>query len=254
VAGITEEERQAVALRRDGFTVLPDLVSADRVAEIMALLDRDYPAYVGRDTQPPDTFKVGHRRYNAPLTFGGPFALRDVLLAPALVALANATLGPHWVFEAYGAIYSLSGARPQPAHRDGATLFPETGIDRVLPAAALTFVLPLVECDSGAGRTALYPGTQRFDEPGPDDEPVVPRPPLGSALIWDFRIRHYGEANDSSLARPMIYATLCRPFWIDHRNFVPGRTAKLLARCEALASLPEDERCRFVRAELAPEG
>jgi ectoine hydroxylase-related dioxygenase (phytanoyl-CoA dioxygenase family) len=99
-----------------------------------------------------------------------------------------------------------------------------------------------------SGRTAFWPGSHlhrddvdltRFEAPVLD---------VGSCAIWDFRLRHRGMANKGDKARPLLYLTVCRPFWIDHQNFVPGINAKLLASRAAVDRLQEVDRKRFMRA------
>lgn len=246
-AGAREE--LLAGFRRDGYLVIGGVLPQERIAGLLGHLHREYPGHVGAD-KPDDFFKVGKRRIVAPVRYAAPFDCADIVTHPLLSDLLAAILGDDYVLEAFGVISSLPGAEEQHVHRDGGILFPDTGIDRLLPPSALTAVIPLLAMNEVTGKTAFWPGSHRSGEAERQGEGVAPEIPAGSLAIWDFRIFHGGLANLGKQARPLLYLTACRPFWIDHRNFVPGRNAKLLASQAALDALDETARARFARAEI----
>jgi ectoine hydroxylase-related dioxygenase (phytanoyl-CoA dioxygenase family) len=69
------------------------------------------------------------------------------------------------------------------------------------------------------GTTALWPGSHRGTKEEPNGASVEPRVPEGSCLLWDYRLWHGGTANRSSAPRPLLYATYCRSWFVDHHNF-----------------------------------
>lgn len=99
--------------------------------------------------------------------------------------------------------------------------------------------------------TVLWPGSHRQGKRDENSPGVAAEAPAGSLVFWDFRTFHYGMANKGDAARPFLYFTACRPFWIDYLNFVPGRNSKLLAQRASLDALDETVRARFVRAEVS---
>jgi len=239
------------AFRRNGVIIIEGIFSRERIRELLDHLRRDYPSYIGAG-KPNDSFIVGGGRFTAPLCFTPPFDCADIIAHPVLSALLSSILTDTFVFEAVGIISSLPGAVDQHMHRDGGMLFAETGVDRIIPPSAVTVVVPLVDMDEVNGTTAFWPGSHRSNEPDDNAPFVAPSITTGSLALWDFRLFHRGLANCGRSARPLLYVTACRPFWIDHDNFKPGKNAKLLACQPALDRLDEQTRARFVRAELLP--
>lgn len=238
------------SFRRDGFLVVPDLFARGRTDELLAQLKVHYPDYLGGEL-PADHFHVGERRFNAPLRFAPPIDCADLATQPLLDVLLGSILGQDYVFEALGLISSLPGAPDQHVHRDGGELFADAGLDGMLPASAVTVVIPLVDMDQTSGRTMFWPGSQRAAKFDKEQSGVAPEVSAGSLILWDYRIYHGGLANHGDAARPLIYLTACRPFWIDHRNYIPGKNAKLLASRASLDALDDPARARFIRADAS---
>lgn len=243
--------KQAVmALRTDGVSVIEGIAPRKIIEKLYHEIKGMYPEYFELSDTYKDQFEIGDRRFTYPIIYYLSNNLDDIVISPHMIPLLDEILGPSWVVEVVGVVISFPGAKTQTVHRDGGLLFPETGVDRVLPTCSLTFACPLVPIDEVNGRTAFYLGTHRMPV---DDDKHVPEAVdvgLGSCLLWDFRVAHFGEANRGSTPRPMLYVTYCRPFWIDDQNFVPGVNAKLLASRIALDSMKEGIRRRFVRAQI----
>lgn len=237
-------------LNREGFLVVRDAIDRERASQLLGHVHRLHPEYVGSELPDADHFHVGDRRFTAPLCYASPFDCADFVMHPLVDALLGASLGTDYVFEAFGVISSLPGAKDQAVHRDGGPLFAGSGIDGLLPASAIAVSLPLVDMDETSGMTVFWPGSHRKEARDEAAPGIAAEAPAGSLVFWDFRTFHNGMANRSGAARPFLYLTACRPFWIDHRNFVPGMNAKLTASRAALDALDDSARARFVRAEL----
>ena len=52
-------------------------------------------------------------------------------------------------------------------------------------------------------------------------------PDAGSAILFDYRLKHRGLGNRSTEDRPLLYLTYARPFWLDVYNFDRKRYASL---------------------------
>ena len=55
----------------------------------------------------------------------------------------------------------------------------------------------------------------------------IPHLPAGGALLFDYRLKHRGLGNHSTVERPLLYLTYSRPFWLDVYNFDKKRYEKL---------------------------
>jgi ectoine hydroxylase-related dioxygenase (phytanoyl-CoA dioxygenase family) len=153
-------------------------------------------------------------------------------------------LGEGFVYEAFGMLWVYPHAPAQNRHRDGGVLFPESGIDKILPPSAMTVAIPLVDVTEEWAPTGATPGSHRL-EPGAsagEMEPIALD--RGSAAIWDFRVLHAGLANRTDRPRPALYFTVCRPFWADHLNFRKNARARLIGDPAVIDGLGP----RFVRA------
>lgn len=137
---------------------------------------------------------------------------------------------------------SLPGSHNQPLHQDGPHLTPshkplDKGDDDLVPpkaqhltAHALNIFIPLVDLTAANGATEFYPTTHilrqysRTDGPA---QPVVPLAKAGDAVIFDYRVKHRGLANNSQSPRPVIYVTFAKPWFRDDANFSARRYRKL---------------------------
>lgn len=239
-------------LRENGFLVFRGLWPAEAIAALRDALERNLPHYAAGDRAAiADAFDVGDGRFVSPIAFAPPFDLEGIMFNPALCDLFALALGPDWVVEALGVIIAAAGARKQDLHHDGELLFPETGVDKLLPPWALTVAIPLVPVDGQNGATAFLTGSHRNGMPKDQQADTELHLQPGDCAIWDFRTIHHGQANNSPAARPILYLTVCRPYWTDRNNFTPGRNTKLVASREAVARLPDGSRKRLVRAQVS---
>ncbi|MEE4316379.1 MAG: phytanoyl-CoA dioxygenase family protein [Erythrobacter sp.] len=236
----------AAALFKDGVCILPDAVDVGLLAQCRKTLERDHPHLFVPEFDAGRHY-VSRGRFYTTIAIHGPFAAPEILLPEAVEVLLAEALGPDFVFDAWGIINAMPGAAEQHWHRDGGILFPGHPLEVMLPASAVTLAIPLVEMNQETGTTGFALGSHRTvtHVDAPDFEPIVP---VGSAIVWDYRVFHKGMTNKSNRARPLIYASLCRPWWSDVGNFDQGRAEKLLISGAEGDRLHEGLRTRLVRA------
>lgn len=245
IARTADAGSAADALRSDGAVVIEHLWDAAAMEWIAALVARRHPEFADKASIA-DMVDNGEGRFIAPVTLCRELCDLGLFDHPVLDAVLQAALGSDFIFEAFGMLMADAGCPAQEPHRDGGLLFPESGLDRVLPPASLTVGIPLVAVVADNGPTAIRPGSHRFAEAAEQAEPVIPSLALGSAVLWDYRVLHHGCANRTKSARPMLYFTASRPFWFDHKNFARGNR-RLVAEQDVIAALGP----RYARAVVA---
>jgi ectoine hydroxylase-related dioxygenase (phytanoyl-CoA dioxygenase family) len=244
-------------LRIDGALIIDDIVDTALIAEARRVFGEAYPRYMdgcGHD----DALCVGDLRLIITINLEPPFDDPQLFANPYLLPVLGATLDDGFVIGAIGIVCSLPSAPAQHRHADGGDLFPRSGIDRLLPASAITVGIPLLEMNEVHGTTALWLGSHRDASRIPNSDPSIPneegiKPVVreGSCMLWDFRLRHGGTPNRSALPRPLLYLTYCRPWFLDHLNYGKNnpRQKPLLAKKDFWAGLSKQHQCLLTRAQ-----
>jgi len=240
-------EAAADCLVRQGYLILDNVLPARVVEALDAAFLETYDRLI-KDEDSDEVRRVGFQRYMMALGFSGPFADPLVFANPHILSVVRRVMEPTAVMEAYGVIVSLPGAPAQPLHFDGPHLF-STELATILPAYAVTCGLPLIEMNEENGTTCIRPGSHRWRSEEEGGPALAPRIPVGSCMMWDFRLRHFGTANRSTVPRPLLYCTYARPWFKDPVNF---RDKKRLRRLDFTAafleSLPADLRVLLAHA------
>jgi hypothetical protein len=236
-------------LVKDGYAILDHVFPEEQIRALNREFHEHYAKYQ-EDREFDETSKVGNRRFLVPIDLAGGFGDPFLYANPLIVALVRETLDPDAILEAYGAVVSLPGSAEQHTHRDGPLLF-SNDISPLLPAHALTFGIPLLEMNELHGTTALFPGSHRWKERDDKASPQAPIVPVGSCIIWDFRIYHRGLPNNSDQARPLLYATYARRWYQDPGNFEKAAQRRLSFEPAFLERLSDDSRRLFSHVDPA---
>jgi ectoine hydroxylase-related dioxygenase (phytanoyl-CoA dioxygenase family) len=252
-------EKAARCLRAEGALILEDIINPELIQEARNAFVQKYDRYLDGGKHH-DALQVGDRRLMITVDLEPPFDQRGLIANSWLLSVLKATFEDDVVLGACGVVCSLPQAPRQHVHIDGSDLFPQAAINRVLPIVAVTVAIPLLEMNEIHGTTALWRRThrdgalarriddQRVSEEHPSreigDEPIVRE---GSCAIWDYRLLHSGTPNRSNLARPLLYMTYCRAWFLDHKNY--QQQAPVRAPKGFLASLPNDLRRLLSRAQ-----
>jgi ectoine hydroxylase-related dioxygenase (phytanoyl-CoA dioxygenase family) len=212
-------------LVREGYVILDHVIDKDKVVALSREFDDRYARYLA-DRDLDDTLEVGGRRHMIPVDLAGGFADPLVYANPIVVAIARQALDEDAILESFGAIVSLAGSEQQHIHRDGRMLF-DSAISPMLPAHALSCILPLVDMNDLYGTTAIWPNSHRWKTRDESVAPEAPQVPIGSCILWDFRLLHGGTPNASDRHRPIVYATYARRWYQDPGNFVKAKQVRL---------------------------
>jgi ectoine hydroxylase-related dioxygenase (phytanoyl-CoA dioxygenase family) len=241
----------ALQMHKAGYALLPGALSAQLVADMNAELSRRYPG-LATGTGLGAARETGKQRYMVTLELSGPFAQPEAYANPTILEVLRLVLEGDPVLENFGMVVSLPGAPAQHRHRDGGVLF-DSPMAGLLPAHAVTIAIPLIDMNAERGTTEVLPGSHRAQVWDRNAATVAADVAAGSCLMWDYRTIHGGTANQSKLARPLLYATYGRAWWRDLANFQPEWTAQgpvmrqppLLPGEGFLAKLPAEHRPLF---------
>jgi Phytanoyl-CoA dioxygenase (PhyH) len=226
---------------KHGYAILDNVMPEEKIRALNLEFLQSY-AHLLHNKETDDSKAVGPSRYMMPLRFTGGFGDPQIFANPYVLAVVREVLEEAAILEAYGAIVSLAGATAQPPHTDGPHLF-GARIAAMLPAHALTMALPLVEMNEHRGTTSFWPGSHRWLVRNEQAEQIQPTIPVGSCMLWDFRLFHRGTENVSTGTRPMAYCTYSKSWYRDPVNFYNKRTMKRLMFDKGfLETLPEDAR------------
>ena len=246
-------DKALLCMRTEGVLVLDDIVNRALILEAREIFMQRYDRYLDGQKHD-DALQVGDRRLMITVDLEPPFDRRELLANSWLLSVLSAAFEGDFVLDAYGVVCSLPAAPRQHIHIDGGDLFPQAGLNRVLPMVAVTVAIPLLEMNEIHGTTALWPGSHRdatrasaAEKAEGGDEPLVRE---GSCVLWDYRLLHGGTPNRSTVPRPLLYMTYCRSWFTDHKNY--RQQASLRAPKGYLAKLPEDLRRLLARVQECP--
>ena len=190
-------------VRRDGYIILPDLLSADQLAAIKAavapMLDRH-----GRNP-----FE-GHATQRIYSVLNKTRACDLIADHPRVLALLDRALLPNYLLSMLQVINILPGERAQMLHTDDA-FYPLPRPRKALGAATI-WAIDDFTADNGA--TDIIPGSHLWGDQAPDSadrQPVVMS--AGSCVFFLGTLWHGGGANRSDRPRLAVTAQYCEP-WV----------------------------------------
>ena len=244
-------ERASRCFRADGALVIEDVVDGAIIAAAQKAFDQTYSHYLN-SSEHEDALNVGDRRMLITIRLEPPFDTPRLFANPYVLPILSAALDEGFVIGAFGVVCALPSAPAQHVHHDGGDLFQRPDLDRLLPTAAITVGIPLLEMNGVNGTTTLWLGSHHDRSGALDGTSIEPEIREGSCVLWDFRLKHSGTANLGTSPRPLLYLTYCRPWFLDHINFsktnANERQKPLLASRGFLLKLSEQQQCLLVRA------
>jgi ectoine hydroxylase-related dioxygenase (phytanoyl-CoA dioxygenase family) len=196
-------EADLAAMQRDGYVILPDLLSAGQLDEIRQAVDplldpHGRNAFEGRSTQ--RVYSVLNKT-----------RVCDVIADhPRVLALLDRLLLPNYLLSMLQVIKILPGEQAQMLHTDDA-FYPLPRPRKALGAATI-WAIDDFTADNGA--TDVIPRSHLWGDEAPnpaDREPVVM--PAGSCVFFPGTLWHGGGANRSDRPRLAVTAQYCEP-WV----------------------------------------
>jgi ectoine hydroxylase-related dioxygenase (phytanoyl-CoA dioxygenase family) len=240
-------EHAAKSIRLAGALILDDIIDDTLVRRARRAFLKTYASYLNGGPHE-DALQVGDSRLMITVDMEPPFDEPQFFANGWLLQVLRPALGQDLILGAFGVVCSMPSAPKQHCHRDGKVLFGPIGIDRLLPAYAVTVGIPLLEMNELYGTTALWPGSHLDYREGSSKGGVEPVVSTGSCVFWDYRLLHGGTANRSTVPRPLLYLMYCRPWFLDHVNY--RRQPPLRASKRWLSTLSDENRRLLARATV----
>jgi ectoine hydroxylase-related dioxygenase (phytanoyl-CoA dioxygenase family) len=192
--------------RRDGYVILPSLLSASEVRELaLALAPYEEPRPMGRSNFEGELSK----RVYSLAGKGGVFM--RLAEHPRIVEILDQVLLPNWLLSNLQSIRLFPGETCQPWHADDAFYL----VPRPHPSLAVSVIWALEDFTDENGATELIAGSHAWRDERPDQRPHEVRKarmPAGSALVFDGSLWHRGGANTTEGTRLCISPQYCQPW------------------------------------------
>jgi ectoine hydroxylase-related dioxygenase (phytanoyl-CoA dioxygenase family) len=174
-------------LRINGFTVFENAISPEFVADL-----RDHPEL--------------------------PFSFPMLYEHPAVLAVAEAVMGPQLVLSYLSFDAGLPGAREDVVHSDSRLLFPEAYLPT--PAFGLVVGVPLADVTEESGATEIWPGgthhmpcLMEVQQHAPAMTSLRVTMKAGGVMLRDLRTWHRAMPNRTSEPCPKFTLVYTRPWY-----------------------------------------
>lgn len=218
---MTELDASALdAFERDGWVVLPDVLSAPEVDEARAALLGAAEASEARGVPTTmDYLDPGGRNIRVyDLLEYHPIFI-DLVAHPAVIPYVAQFLDQDLAVSNFSANIALPGSQSMNAHNDQSTVMPEPWTVRY----TMNAIWCLDDTDEANGATRYLPGSHRFSTFAevPDDPKAGMRSfeaPAGSVILMDGRLWHTSGSNTTAdRERALLFAFYARSF-LRHQN------------------------------------
>lgn len=217
-----DADSHVAAMQDRGFTVIPDFIDAETLAEVRAGLAPFLGTHLGRNAfEGFDTERV----YT--------LVARGVVFErltddPRLMAILDQVLLPGFLLTASQAIAIRPGEAAQGLHTDDGFY----RLPRPRPAVSYSLIAAIDDFTYENGATELIPESHRWGDPGDPGRPsthadmapmLVPMEiPAGAAMVFPGTLVHRGGANRTERPRLAITNQYCQPWARTQENFYLG--------------------------------
>jgi ectoine hydroxylase-related dioxygenase (phytanoyl-CoA dioxygenase family) len=212
----------------DGYTIIPDFLSADDLAEVRRVLGLYLGTHLGRND-----FE-GERTERIYTLVARARVFWRITLDPRVLALCDRFLQPGFLLTASQAIHMHPGETPQPFHTDDSFYT----IPRPRPMISLSTIVAVDAFTTENGGTEVIPGSHRWDDRrlsgtyGTAENALTTaafereaRPvemPAGGCVVFAGTLVHRGGRNRSAQSRSAFSHQYCEPWARQQENFTLG--------------------------------
>ena len=226
LASDPEADAHAATVRREGFVVLPDVLSAAEIAAMHAALA---PYLQGKHLGRNDFEGFHSERVYALLAKHPVLAL--LVEHPRLLAIVDRLLAPHYLLSAFLAINVHPGETPQGWH------FDDGGCHQPLPRPmhGVSAIWALDDFTTENGATQVIPRSHLWENDAlvPDDrEAVSICMPAGAVVVFAGTLQHRGGASRGGGTRLGVTPQYCQSWLRQIENMtlaVPPHLARRLS-------------------------
>ena len=234
-------------LAHNGYTVIENFLSPERLAKVNQLYDHMLGSHSGRNN-----FE-GNCTERIYTLVARDRVFQDIVEDARIMALCDALLQPNYLLTASQAIVIGPGETPQPWHTDD-SFYP---IPRPRPMISLSTIVAVEDFTADNGGTEIIPGSHLWNDDqvsgnyiGGDNESdpqfsqdlegqsVTMEMAAGSALVFAGTLLHRGGANRGNGTRRAFSNQYCEPWARPQENFFlgipPHAAAAMSARIQSL--------------------
>lgn len=225
------------ALDTQGYTVIPDFLSASGLQRVRAGLAPHLRSHAGRNN-----FE-GFQTERVYTLVGRGRVFEDIVEDGRVLALLDALLAPGYLLTASQAICIYPGESPQPIHYDD-VFYP---IPRPRPSVSISTIAAVDAFTADNGCTEVVPGSHRWSDAdiagaydGRDaDAPMPPAlerqlvpllMPAGACVVFHGTLLHRGGANRSTAPRLAFSNQYTQPWARTQENFYLGLPPELVRK------------------------
>ena len=227
-------ERVAADVERDGFSIVPDVLSPEELERAAAQLwvakaeseRRGVPTRMEQLDPNASSVRVMNLLDLDPIFV-------DLLEHPVADAIVSRVLGPNYIVSNFTAHITRPGSGSMAVHSDQALAAPEPWLE----PWAMNIIWCLSDVRAENGATHYLPGSHRWttlDDVPPDLRPelVAFEAPAGSILVMEGRLWHTSGCNTTADEdRTLAFAYYIRPFLRPQWNFTAAMRPDMQALC-----------------------
>lgn len=251
VAPPQKTAQQAVELfETHGAVWLENAFAKSTIEDLLAAYQKKYLTLSKKELRKRDA-AVGDQRFMITVDVKGKFNCPEIFANEALMPILQSLLSGAMRIASFGSVVALPDADEQAIHLDHPPLF---GVrNDILPAYALTMVIPLIDLTADTGTTAIWEGSHRANDRfdllsrlmsnSDFSAASTPMAKQGDAYLMDYRVIHGGMANRSDQPRPILYIVYSRPWFRDGFNFKSQDAVSISKK--QLKKVPTEHRSLF---------